>query len=239
MYSNKTSARMIGVLFIMGTVAGILSVLLTTPILEAPDYLAQVSANNSQLTLGALMVLVMGFSLAMVPVLLFPITKKQNETLALGYVVFRGALETVTYLAVAIGWLLLLPLSQAYAQAEAANAATFQALGALLVAEAEISGMITAVIFPLGALMLYTLLYQTRLIPRWLSVWGLIAVILHLFATGLAGLFGLLDSMSTLQVALNLPIFLQEMVMAVWLIAKGFNVPAPAAGSAKLAGYEV
>lgn len=239
MKTNNRTARMIGVLFIIGTVAGILSVLFTTPILESPDYLAQVSANGNQLVLGALMVLVMGLSLAMIPVLLFPIAKKQNETLALGYVVFRGALETVTYLAIAIGWLLLLPLSQAYVQAEAANVATLQALGGLLVEVAQISTMITAVIFPLGALMFYTLLYQTRLVPRWLSVWGLLAATLHLFSTGLAGMFGLLDSMSTLQVALNLPIFLQEMVLAVWLIVKGFNAVALSAGPARLVGYNV
>ncbi|HRQ36878.1 MAG TPA: DUF4386 domain-containing protein [Chloroflexota bacterium] len=232
--TRKTSI-MVGILYIIGTVAGVLSVLFTNSILQTPDYLAAISANGNRLIVGALLVLTMGLALAMIPVLMFPITRKHDEALALGYVVFRGALETVTYMAIAVGWLLLLPLSQEYVQAGAANVSTFQALGALIMEEVEISAAITAVIFPLGALMFYALLYQSKLIPRWLSVWGLIAVILHFLSTGLAGMFGLLDSTSPIQVAMNLPIFLQEMVMAVWLIVKGFNSSAITAGVDRLA----
>jgi Domain of unknown function (DUF4386) len=72
-------------------------------------------------------------------------------------------------------------------------------------------------------MMLYYVFYQSRLIPRWLSVWGAIGVTLHFVGTGLSGMFGLTDQFSTIQVIVNLPIFLQEMVMAVWLIVRGFN----------------
>ena len=117
MIPNQNVARIVGTLFIIGTVAGILSVFFTQPILEASSYLTEVTANQNQLILGALFVLVMGFALAMVPVLLFPIFRKYNEALALGAVVFRGALEAVAYIAIAIGWLLLIPLSRAYVEA--------------------------------------------------------------------------------------------------------------------------
>jgi len=72
----------------------------------------------------------------------------------------------------------------------------------------------------------------SKLIPRWIAVWGLIAIALHL-ATGFLQLFGSTSAFSSLQDILNLPIFLQEMVMAVWLIVKGFNPSAIAALSAK------
>jgi len=220
---NRKTALTVGVLFIIGTVAGSLSVVVTTPIFEAPDLLASIAANENQVALGALLVLMMGFALAMVPVLMYPISKRHSVTLALGYVVFRGGLETVTYFGWVISWLLLVQLSQAYVQAGAADTSNFQAIGALLVNAGEISSILTAIVFPLGALMFYYLLYQSNLIPRWISVWGVIGVTLHLVGTGLLGLFGLTELPMTLQLVVVLPIFVQEMFMAVWLIAKGFN----------------
>jgi hypothetical protein len=226
MSSSRKTAVIVGVLFIIGTVAGVLSVVLTGPILNGSDFLAAVAANQNQLVIAALFVLTMGLALAMVPVVAFPVLKQHNEVLALGYVVFRGALETLTYFVVVIAWLLLIPLSQAFVEAGAADASSFQALGALLLKAAEIGASLTAIVFALGAAMFYAVLYQSKLIPRWLSVWGLIAVALNFVSTGLAGLFGLTAQMGAIQMAANLPIFLQEMVMAVWLIVKGFNASA-------------
>src|SRR5688500_2737416 len=107
MYSHRKIATIVGTLFIIGTVAGILSVLFTGPVLGAPDTLAQISANENRILIGALLVLLMGFALAMIPVMLFPIFRKHNQTLALGAVLFRGALEAVAYIAVALCWFLL------------------------------------------------------------------------------------------------------------------------------------
>ncbi|KPL77357.1 hypothetical protein ADN00_09075 [Ornatilinea apprima] len=223
MEENRKTAFMVGVLFIIGTVAGVLSLLVTGPVLNAPDYLVKIAEKQNQLILGSLLVLVMSFALAFVPVMMFPVFKKRNEIVALGYLIIRGALETVTYLGGAIGWLMLVALSQAYLQASPVNAASFEVLGNMLLKEAEISSQLTAIVFPLGALLFYYGLFQQRLIPRWLSVWGIIAVLMHLISTGLLGLFAMIDPMSPVQFALNFPIFLQEMVMAVWLIVKGFN----------------
>ena len=235
MNTNRTTATIVGVLFIIGTVAGVLSVVFTSPILNDLDYLIKVSANPNQIALGALFVLTMGFALAMVPVVIFPVLKKHNEVLALGYVVFRGGLETVTYLVSAISWLLLIPLSRNYALAAAPNAPYFHTMGNLILKAAEIGATTTSIVFPLGAMMFYVVLYQSKLIPRWLSVWGLIGVILHLLAAGLAGMFGITTSVSTIQSVLAVPIFLQEMVMAVWLIVRGFNSSTIMFQSAKVA----
>ena len=86
---------------------------------NGPDFLIKVSANENQFIIAALFVLLMGLALAMVPVMLFPIFKKHNEALALGYVVFRGALETVTDIAMVISWLFLLVVSREYVAAGA------------------------------------------------------------------------------------------------------------------------
>jgi len=90
MDSNRKTATIVGVLFIIGTVAGVLSVVFAGSILSDPNYLIKISENQNQFVLGALCVLTMGFSLAMVPVMMFPIFRKYNEALALGSVVFRG-----------------------------------------------------------------------------------------------------------------------------------------------------
>ena len=227
---NKT-AGIVGVLYIIGTIAGILSVVLTGPFLEGPDYLTKISANQIQFIIGALCILVMGLALVMIPMLMYPILKKWNEPLALGYIVFRGALETGFYLAMTIALLILVPLSQAYGKAGAPDASSFQALGTLVLAGRDILDPLNAVIFPLGALMFYYLLYQSNLIPRWISGWGLIGIVPFL-AASLLVLFGYLDPMSLVRNLLYLPLALQEMVMAVWLIGKGFNPSALASGSA-------
>jgi hypothetical protein len=220
MDSNRKTAIIVGVLYIIGTVAGILSVVFASPVLNAPDYLLQISTNGNHIIAGALFILSMGFALAMVPVMMFPILKKHNEALALGYVVFRGALETVTYIVTAMSWLLLLFLSKEYSKAGSQDTTYFQTLGNLLRGAGDLP--LTVFAFGLGALIFYYLLYQSKLIPRWLSVWGLIAIALHL-ATGVLILFGLQIPFSDLNSVMNFPIFLQEMVMAVWLITKGFN----------------
>lgn len=215
----KLTARIVGILFIIGTVAGILSALLTGSILDDQNYLNTISENETQLIAGAILVLVMGFSLAMIPVVLFPTFKKYNEALALGAVVFRGALEAFAYIAIAVIWLSLVGISREYISAGTAEAASFQALGVLLRSAEEWIIHILAIVFSLGALMIYWLFYISRLIPRWLSVWGLIGAVLYL-ATPLLDMF-VLDQLG----ALMAPLALQEMVLAIWLIIKGFNLP--------------
>ena len=154
-----------------------------------------------------------------------------REVLALGYVVFRGALETVGCLVTAAIWLLLLALGQLYVQAGAPAASGFQAQGALLL-KAGVMSSLAGIVFCLGALMFYAVLYQSRLVPRWISVWGLAALIPYLAAEFLA-LFALLDPLSATASLLFIPLAVQEMVLAVWLIVKGFSPAALAAGAAR------
>ena len=214
MKNNRSTAVIVGVLFIIGTVSGILSAVVTGSILSAADYLTQVATNETQIITGAFFVLLMGFSLAMVPVMMFPIFKKQNEALALGAVIFRGPLEAATYILMAVSWLLLIAVSRE--AADAVDASQFQALGAVLLKANDMINPVLEIVFSLGAVMFYALFYQTRLIPRWLSGWGIVGAIVYL-AGGVLALFG-----TNLEFLLAL-LGVQEMVMALWLIIKGFN----------------
>jgi hypothetical protein len=213
---------------------GVLSVIFTGPILDDGNYLLKVSENQSQMVIAALMVLTMCLSLAMIPFLLFPVLKKVNESLAVGYVVFRGALETVAGTGTVVSWLFLVVVSREYVAAGDPAGAGFEALGALLLKGGDPLSALAGIVFCLGALTLYYMFYRSKLIPRWISVWGFIAIALHL-VTIILVLFGLQSTFSTENTMMNLPILLQEMVMAVWLIARGFNASAvaslPAAGA--------
>lgn len=211
MSADRKAAVWIGVLYIVGTVGMVLSVVVTDAVLSGPAYLAQVAAEPNRVALGALLLLLPGLALAMVPVVFWPIGKRYNEPLAMGYVVFRGGLEAVCYIVLALGYLLLIALSR---EPDAAPLAAF-----VRTTETVIWDQMTAIPFALGALMFYVLLYRSRLVPRWLSVWGLVGAALYIVPP-LGSMFGLSPGV------LMSPLALQEMVMAVWLIAKGFNSPA-------------
>lgn len=223
MTAHRKTAIIVGVLYIIGTVGGILSVALTQSTLTDPDYLSRVAANENPIVAGTLSWLTMGLALAMVPVVLYPILRKHNHVLALGYVVFRGALEPIAYFLMAASRLLLILVSQQYLAAGAPDAAHFQTLGTFVLKGHDAINPILIIVFSLGALMLYYMFYQSGLIPRWISVWGFIAIVLHL-STAFLLLFRLVspDNLTTLMM-INFPIFVQEMVMAVWLIVKGFD----------------
>lgn len=225
MKTYRNTAIIVGVLFIIGTVAGILSGVVTGPVLGASDYLVQVAANESSIVLGAILVLVMGFPLAMIPVMMFPVFRKYSEPLALGAVVFRGVLEAVTYMVIAICWLMFIPLGQDFVNAGAADAATLQAMGAFTKQAVYWTEHILALVFTIGALMLYWLFYRTKLIPGWLSLWGLIGAVLY-FAAPIFNMFDPLHPALSLGVKwgnLMAPLAIQEMVFALWMIIKGFN----------------
>jgi hypothetical protein len=199
----------------------VLSVVVTRGLLDGPDALTTIAASQGRLALGALLVLVMGLALAMIPVVTYPLFKKYNEVLALGTVVFRGALETVAYIVSAGTWLVLLELSREPAAVASAGAPHVQTLTGLLVAtQGSVATWLTAIVFSLGALMFYSLFYRSRLIPRWLSVWGLAGAVLYL-AVPLLDMFG--HGFGVLMA----PLAVAELVLAVWLILKGFAAPGP------------
>ena len=228
MDSNKKTARIVGVLFIIATVAGFLGLFFLGS-LNTPDYLINVSANGNQIIIGAIITLIMAAAIAFIPAMISPILKKYNGALALGYAVFR-TIEAVTIIIGAIGMLLLLTLSQQFVMAGAPDASYFQTLGTLL--QTLVNNLISTIIFSISALILNYILYQSKLIPRWLAIWGLAGAVLHIVG-GLLGMFSVVAESSSLGMVFIIPLALEEMVFAVWLIAKGFNPSAIASGSAK------
>jgi hypothetical protein len=200
-------------------------------VLNATDYLINVSENENQVILGVLLDLINCAAVVAIPIMLFSIFKKHNKALALGYVGAR-IIESVTIIAGHIILLSLLTLSQEFVQAAAPDASYFQTLGTLLLAISDWSWLLgVEIVFPIGALILNYLLFQSKIVPRFISIWGLIGAIL-LLVSGFLSMFGLSHTIA-ISIFLTVPIALNEMVLAVWLIGKGFNPSAIAFGSAK------
>lgn len=220
--TDKATARTVGVLFIIGTVAGALSAVALTPLLDAPDVLQAVADGPRRASFGASLILVMGFALALIPLVVFPVLKADSEPLAVGYVVFRSGLETATYLVSALVWVVLVSLSREHVAAEGPAGQLGTVGAAILGAYDALGDVALAFVFGLGAMMFYSVLFRARLVPRWLSSWGLLAALLWLTA-GVLALFGLIETRSTAQIGMALPIAVHEMVLASWLITKGFD----------------
>ena len=220
MNPEQKNAKIVGVLFIVATVAGVLSVVVTGPILNSPDYLLKISANENQWILGSLFAFLMGVAGAGIGVWLYPVLKKYNEALALWSAGFR-IIEAVFIIIGGVALTLLLALSQEYSKAGVPDSSYYQTLGTLLLRGNDwVSNVAVLLAWCLAAFAYYYVFYRANLMPRWLSGWGLVGITLTIVSSLLI-MFHLISP--TTQAVSNLPIALQEMVMAGWLIAKGFN----------------
>ena len=219
---HRAAAMTAGILYIIGTVAGILSKALTSfPVHNADDPLAYAADHSGAVATGALLVLVMGLSLAFVPVVLFPVLRRVDEVLATGYLIIRGAVETTTYVIVAIAWLLLVPLAETMSAGPGTASPAGVRLGTLVV-DSDGASAIMSLVFCLGGVLFYVLLYRSRIVPRWITVWGLAGIPLYLAAYLLA-MYGVVGINSSEVNLLCLPLAVQEMVLAVWMIVRGFR----------------
>ncbi len=231
MDSNRKTAIIVGVLFIFAIVMLFIGQAFYEPILSSPDYLDKAYPNRIIVIIGILLEFTGAPAVVFISVFLFPILKKHNAALALGYVSFR-LFEAVILSVAYISKLSLINLSQDYLNKGGADASYFQYIGSSIQSVdtwAGTGGLIYGVVFSLGALILYSLLYKSRLIPRWLSIWGLIAAVSILTAYVIAT-FDILPELFAILLMIPLP--LQELTMATWLIVKGFNSSAIASKSA-------
>lgn len=227
MKTYRMNSMMAGGLYVLGTVFGVTSAIVGGEVLssnisgnslEGVDMLSLVAANAPQLTGGAFFVLMMGISLAAMTIFLYPIFKKDNEELATGMLLFRGALEGTYYIVVTLGILSLVALGNEYVAAEA-NSASLQSMGNVLYQFQDFIGPVGALVFLIGAACLYVSFYRTRLIPRWLSIWGLIGVVPY-YAYALLHFFHLDTGFGFYLQMVLAP---QEIVMGLWLLIAGFN----------------
>lgn len=220
MNSYKKHAIVAGALILLGIVTGVLSIV---PSVEGTNYLSETYPNRNQVLTGAvfqflLVPIYLGFSL-----IVYEIIKTYKKNLAIGIVGFRIIASVFQLIGV-----ILLPVfilvSQKYLAAESPNVIYLETLGELLKLGRDLSNHVGVILATgLGNLILYFIFYKTKLIPLWLTWWGIIGNTLAMFSSFLI-LFGTIEVVSVSFGIITLPLVLQEIVFAIWLIRKGFNL---------------
>jgi hypothetical protein len=230
MPSYRRNAIAVGVLFIACSAASILSIAPLGASVSAPVDFAKLAGSGNQVVLTALIEFVWAATGMGIAIGLYPVLRKFSPALALGSVAGR-VVENVFILVGTLSLLALLTVSRQAAGSAAPS--SFQATGDALVAARDwVGGFVAMIPFGIGSFMYSYVLYRSRLVPRWLSGWGLVAIVLSTAAAVYAG-FTQEFGFTTVNNVLSIPIGLQEMVLAVWLIVKGFDrsALASAAGS--------
>lgn len=222
MMINKRAAKLVGVLFILAAVSAVAGVLLYDPILNGSDYLSNGSKHANQIIWGALMELILVVSAVGTATTMFPILRRYNETIALWHVCFRF-LEAIVITVGVISVLSLLTLSREFVAAGAPDAAAFQTSGTVLKAIHEWTFMLGPnFMLGINTMMYSYIFYKTKLVPRFIPILGMTGAAL-VFVCALLVMFGVIEQVSVWGGLLALPVAANEMILAVWLIVKGFN----------------
>ena len=216
MNTYRTTATVVGVVYLAGFVVGIVGIGLIQSVLGAPNHLATVSAKSMTLAIAAILWLMAVAGDAGHGVLMFPILKQHSERMAIGYLAAR--IVDAIFIAVMVLFVLIqIPLGSEYLKAAASDAPFFQALSALFAQAQLYAYQIGMSALGVSGLMLCYTLYRAMLVPRWLAVWGLVGYAIILFGM-LSAVMG--SGLSDLS---SIPGGLWEMFIGVWLIVKGFN----------------
>ena len=213
---HRTTARIVGVLFLAAFLAygGGTAVLAT--VLDAPDYLANLAANLTQLRIGAILMLVNSLVVAAIGVLMLRVARPHGEVIAFGYLGAR--LVEAVVLAVGVVFLLLqIPLAREAVEAGAAGASSLQILSNLSIQGNDFAYQVAMIALGLGSVPFWYLFYRSGLVPRFLAAWGLIGY--AIFAGGaVLEILGL-----EVGLILSVPAGLFEMTLGIWLIVRGFG----------------
>ena len=221
MSSHRTTAAVIGALFLISYTGVSIGMALVVPSLDPSADLARIGLDEQRLITGALFLFVNMAAIVGIAAMLFPVMRPHGEGLALWYVGFR-ILEAAAFVVGAVSVLSLISVSEASIVAAGPSAPVYEGIRSLALAANSWAGKLATVAFISGAIVLYTLLYRSRLVPRFIAVWGLVAVALLIVANLLA-----VDVTAGFQPAALLfaPIAINELFLAGWLIVRGFKAP--------------
>ena len=227
MSSFRTTAAAVGALFLISYTGFTIGTALVLPSLDPSTDLAAIRANEQELIAGAVLLFVNMAAIVGIAALLFPVMKPHGEGLALWYIGFR-ILEAAAFVVGTVSVLSLISVSEASIVAGAPSAPVYEGLRGAAVAGNWWSGKMATVAFIFGAVALYGLLYRSRLVPRFIAAWGFVAVVMLIVANLLA-----VDVTAGFQplALLYVPIALNELFLAGWLLVRGFDArigrPAP------------
>ncbi len=220
MNSNNKISKIAGTLIILGIISGILSIVSSV---ESDNFLNEVYPNKNRVLIGGifqflLVPIYIGFSLV-----LYPVLKKYNKTLSIGFVGFRIMAGVFQLLGIILLPIFIL-LSQKFLAQTNTDLMLYETIGEILKLFRDLTNHLGVILATgLGNLLLYYILFKGKLIPVWLSIWGIIGNALIMIASFLL-LFELIEVISTEYGIMTIPLVLQEVVLAIWLIAKGLKL---------------
>jgi len=217
MKSNKKTGRLVGLLFLLIFATGItVYQFLQGPVLFSDDFLTTASAISNEIIISTLLLFLSGITSVIIATVLLPIFKKYSITLAFLYLAF-SILSFITIAIDNISVLSMLELSLEYTKNETGNSAILNTLGSVFYKKHWWSHYLSLLISCFPVFILYYTLYVSKLIPKVISIVGIIAVIL-MFIEILFSVFGNSISMNML-----LPIGLIQLILPIWLMLKGLN----------------
>jgi hypothetical protein len=224
MSSRMLYSRLIGALFLAAFAFYGVGFGLVTSVVGARDFLLTISAHQTTLVLGAFLMLLNSVVVVGLGALFFPIIEHHGRRTALVYLASR-IVEAVLLAIGVLCLLMLIPLGQYAMEAREASVAWAAVLGSLLTHANTIAYQIAMMSLGLASLFLCVLLFRTRLIPRFLAVWGCIGYALFL-GGAIAEIFGM-----NVGVILSIPGGLFEVAVGFWLLVKGFQPKAYGGGA--------
>jgi hypothetical protein len=217
--SRRRTAVFVGLLFLTATAAFIFAEAFTSRVLSQPNFLVAASSQTFALATAAVLLLAQ-FGVVGIAVLLFPLLKRHGEALALGHVAFRitELAATLVFLAVP---LLSIELGAGLADGTVDRAAS-TSLGALLQAQHSVAILLIYLATAAAGICMTTLLFRSRLIPRWLAILGLITYPTLLMGT-ILDIFNVVNVTHGIGLLALIPGAVFEFVLPVWLLVKGFR----------------
>jgi hypothetical protein len=212
----RTTAIVVGVVWLAGFVLAVVGNNLILSILGVPNHLATVSANSMQVAIGGMLMLICSAAEVALGVLMFPVLKQHDERIALGYLGSK-IVDAVFFVVWVIFLLIQIPLGSEYLKAVALDTSYLQALSTVSIQASQYAYQISQIAVVLAGFLLCYMFYRTKLVPRWVAVWGLAGYAVLLFGSVLEVLGFDLHLIQTI------PGGLWELFICVWLIVKGFS----------------
>ncbi len=216
MNTYRTTARIVGAVYLAGMIIGVGGNVLILSILGGPDSVSTLSSSSMLLAIGAMAWLMTVVGDAAHGILMFPVLKQHNERIAVGYLGFR--IIDAVFIAIMVLFILAqIPIGSEYLEAGASDASYLQALSTVFMQAQLYAYHIAMFILGIAGLILCYSFYKSKLVPRLLAVWGLVGYATFLCGSALEVLGFNLLSIHTI------PGGLWELFIGVWLIAKGFK----------------
>jgi len=216
--SQKRITRFVGALFLVQMItASISHSAMLAPIFHDVNFLDSVSAHSDTVTVAMLLDLICGISVFAISVLLYPVLRKYNESIALWYV----GLRLNEWICLTISGILLLTIisiSKEFVQNRLTPNQNLLVLAKYLLQARGFTKILMLFGFCWSATLFYYLLFKSKLLPGFISIWGIIGIVLLLIEV-MSNIFGY----SVGGILIMLPMGLNEIFLGVWLIIKGFN----------------